>query len=49
MKFVGWVILIFNFMLNATGDHWQNYAGMLLGACVIALGYWLDGCGGRSR
>lgn len=43
MKFVGWVILTFNYMLTANGEHWQNYAGMLFGASLIALGHWLDG------
>jgi len=29
-------------MLNATGEHWQNYVGMLFGASLIALGYYLE-------
>lgn len=42
MKFIGWAILLFNYLLTATGEHWQNYVGMLIGVSIIALGYKLE-------
>ena len=41
MQTVGWVLLLLNYMVNATGDHWQNYAGMLLGLMMIVGGHYL--------
>jgi hypothetical protein len=42
MKAIGLMVLIFGLMLQATGEHWENYLMMLVGLGILWAGYKLE-------
>lgn len=42
MRTIGWMILGFYFMMTALSDHWEVYAGMLVGLSLIVGSYYLN-------
>lgn len=42
MMAVGWIIIVFNYLMVLGTDHWHYYVGMFIGASLVALGYTLE-------
>lgn len=41
MRTIGWVILIWNYIMTAVSDSWEHYFWMTFGLMLIAGSYYL--------